>query len=1135
MNKRCMGCMELYDVEYGMCPYCGFEESTIEQSPLHMKPGTYLANRYIVGKVAGHGGFGVTYLGWDEKLEQKVAIKEYLPSEFSTRAPGESKLTIYGGDKKEQFTKGMTLFVEEAKRLAKFQNTAGIVKVFDAFEENQTAYIVMEFLEGETLAQRLKRDGKISVEETIKLLTPIMESLDTVHQEGILHRDIAPDNILITKDGDAKLIDFGAARYATTDYSMSLTVLIKPGFSPEEQYRTRGAQGPHTDVYSMAATLYRCITGKTPPDSLKRRVELEKSNRDILFPIHKFVSDIPQSTENAIMNALNVQIQDRTENMKILLEELDSDDVKRRGNRIRRIDLFRWPLWAKIVASVVAIALIVTSVLFSMGIIGFHSNLVEETNLPEGMERTPSIINGDLKVAEATLEGIGLRIVVEGQEYSNDIPMNCIKSQSPAGGTIVETMSTIQVLISAGADCEIVPDLLGILFEDAQASLESLSFVCEIEEKYDSIVAPGCVISQSIEPGTELAKGSTITIVVSKGRDETIEYEVKEVKVVDFTGLTYSEAVKKATEAGLVIKVSHKQYSDSIPKNVIMGQSFEPGTMITNDKVIELTVSLGIRKVIVPYVIGATETEAIKVLKEKGLKVTLSYEESEVFASGLVISQSLEAKQEVIPGKEVHLVISTGIPSFSLPSVIGKAEESAQEVLNNLGLKVIISYSNDSSVPDGHVISQSPNAGTNIKAGETVKLTISSGKPSYEVKNVIGKSKADATSTLEKQGFRVEVVENYSNTVETGKVISQSPNGGTTQIEGSTITIVVSKGKQPVTITFDANGGSVNTASKTVYLSATYESLPTPTRTGYTFNGWYTAKTGGSKVTNSSKVTNASNHTLYAGWTPATYKVIFNANGGTVSTANKNVTYDSTYGTLPTPQRTYYTFLGWYTSASGGTKITSSSKVSTAKEHTLYARWKENEWVYVDKLPSSITSSKYEIQYQNIYQKYAESSPGSSWKDTGKDKKEKIKAGTEEHYIEQNTSETYELLHYYYYHFCRGKDGHANYEWTESYPHWDSISNDSVYVYKTYTDTDNSSVKYYHLKWNNGGDAYCNSSGAGCDGSNGVHGNRCYYWYRMYVYQKYTIKTLNLYEKTGAWTTSKDSSAATVKYRYRLK
>lgn len=952
MNKRCMGCMELYDDAYGMCPYCGFEENTIEQSPLHMRPGTYLADRYIVGKVAGHGGFGVTYLGWDAKLEQKVAIKEYLPSEFSTRAPGESKLTVYGGDKKEQFAKGMSQFIEEAKRLAKFQNTVGIVKVFDSFEENQTAYIVMEYLEGETLSQRLKREGKLSPEEAIKLLMPIMESLDIVHQEGILHRDIAPDNILITKNGDAKLIDFGAARYATTGYSMSLTVLIKPGFSPEEQYRTRGDQGPHTDVYSMAATLYRCITGKTPPDSLKRRVELEKSNKDMLFPVHKFVKDIPQSTENAIMNALNVQIQDRTANMKALIEELTADNVKRRGNKIRRLDLLRWPLWAKIAVPVAAITLITIGVLFSMGIIGFHSNLVAETDLPDGMERTPSIVNDDLGDAESTLDDLGLRIVVEGQEYSNDIPMNYIKAQSPTGGTIVESMSTIRVMISAGVDGEPVPDLLGQPFKEAQASLESLSFMCQIEEAYDAIVAEGCVISQSVEPGTELAKGSTVTIVVSKGRDETIEYEVKDVNVVNFIGMTYSEALTKAAEAELMIKVSDKQYSDSIPENVIMAQSIEAGETISNDKTIELTVSLGIRTVIVPYVIGATETDAVEALKEKELKVTISYEESDIFASGLVITQSVEAKKEVTPGTEVRVVVSAGMPSFSLPSVVGKEEASAQKTLNNLGLKVNISYSKDSSVPDGNVINQTPKAGTSIKAGETVTLIVSSGKPSYEVTDVIGKSKADAISILEKQGFKVVVVESYHNSVEAGKVVSQSPNAGTTQIEGSTINIVVSKGKQPVTITFDANGGSVTTTSKTVYLSAAYGTLPTPTRTGYTFIAWQT--TDGTTITDSSIVNTAENITLIAKWNVNSYTASWKTGTGYTITVKRTSSPNggAATGTISSGSKVYYGDVlsitykkatGYSLKTKGQTSITVTGDVTNSH---IYATAAANSYTY---------------------------------------------------------------------------------------------------------------------------------------------------------------------------------------------
>ena len=184
--------MEQYDSGLEICPYCGYVEGTGAEEAIHMAPGSILLDRYIIGRVLGYGGFGVTYIAWDGKLEQKVAIKEYLPSEFSTRIPGQSCVTLLGGEKNEQFRDGLKKFVEEAKRLAKFQNESGIVKVFDSFTENETAYIIMEYLEGETLSDRLKRDKVIPEDEAVSMLMPVMKSLETVHKEGILHRDIAP-------------------------------------------------------------------------------------------------------------------------------------------------------------------------------------------------------------------------------------------------------------------------------------------------------------------------------------------------------------------------------------------------------------------------------------------------------------------------------------------------------------------------------------------------------------------------------------------------------------------------------------------------------------------------------------------------------------------------------------------------------------------------------------------------------------------------------------------------------------------------------------------------------------------------------------------------------------------------------
>lgn len=271
MSKRCLGCMEIFGDEFSICPHCGHEVDTPVENPVHIKPGTLLNDRYIIGKVLGSGGFGVTYIGWDGRLEQRVAIKEYLPSEFSTRMPGQSQVTVFNGEKNEQFYDGLKKFVEEAKHLAKFQNEEGIVKIFDSFIENDTAYIIMEYLEGETLKEFLKREKTIPEDRAVEMLIPVMKSLQVVHEAGLIHRDIAPDNIFLTNDGNVKLIDFGASRYATTSHSRSLTVIIKQGYSPEEQYRSRGDQGPHTDVYALAATMYKMITGKTPPDAMERR------------------------------------------------------------------------------------------------------------------------------------------------------------------------------------------------------------------------------------------------------------------------------------------------------------------------------------------------------------------------------------------------------------------------------------------------------------------------------------------------------------------------------------------------------------------------------------------------------------------------------------------------------------------------------------------------------------------------------------------------------------------------------------------------------------------------------------------------------------------------------------------------
>ena len=298
----CLGCMEAKNSP-GPCPHCGFDETAYTPALHHLPPGTILYGKYLVGRVLGEGGFGITYVGWDLNLEMKLAIKEYYPNGFVTRNCGFDKtVTVLTGQNETFFQKGLDRFVDEARRLGKFWRLPGIVSVKDYFQENKTAYIVMEFAEGETLKSLLKRQPgqRLPVDEVFRMMRPVMKSLEKVHQSGLIHRDISPDNLMVGPDGQIRLIDFGAARDYMADGERSLSVMLKPGYAPEEQYRSRGKQGPWTDVYGLCATIYRAITGEVPLESLDRMEE------DTLKPPSTLGVTIDDAKEAALMKGLAI-------------------------------------------------------------------------------------------------------------------------------------------------------------------------------------------------------------------------------------------------------------------------------------------------------------------------------------------------------------------------------------------------------------------------------------------------------------------------------------------------------------------------------------------------------------------------------------------------------------------------------------------------------------------------------------------------------------------------------------------------------------------------------------------------------------------------------------------------------------
>ena len=243
----------------------------MEKNSYSLQRNTGLIGRYVIQKVLGQGGFGITYLGIDKLYGNKVAIKEYYPQEIAMRkAQYEDVVTVTSIEEKNNYDKGKKRFLDEAQVMARFNKNEGIVKILDFFEANNTAYIVMEYLEGITLKQYLGKYGVIQFRNLIEMMLPLLEALIDIHSQGLIHRDISPDNIMVQHNSKLKLMDFGAARDYTESGNKSLTVILKPGYAPPEQYQTHGVQGPWTDIYALCATIYKCLTGITPPDAIAR-------------------------------------------------------------------------------------------------------------------------------------------------------------------------------------------------------------------------------------------------------------------------------------------------------------------------------------------------------------------------------------------------------------------------------------------------------------------------------------------------------------------------------------------------------------------------------------------------------------------------------------------------------------------------------------------------------------------------------------------------------------------------------------------------------------------------------------------------------------------------------------------------
>ena len=284
---------------------------------------------YEIERILGHGGFGITYLALDTNLNHKVAIKEYLPVQFATRATTGEDKPISDKDV-DMFEWGKKRFLDEARTLFPFKHP-NIVRVLSFFEFNETGYIVMEYVEGVDLADLIKAGEPFSEGELLGIINPILEGLSQVHEQGFIHRDIKPRNIVIREDGSPVLIDFGSARQALGEQTHTLTSLVTPGYSPLEQYHgASGNQGPWTDIYALGATLYAAATGRAPIDSMMRNAALTDNKEDPYQSLLTIVGDkYSRSFLVAIDHAMRFAASQRPQTLAEWADELSGEHTTR--------------------------------------------------------------------------------------------------------------------------------------------------------------------------------------------------------------------------------------------------------------------------------------------------------------------------------------------------------------------------------------------------------------------------------------------------------------------------------------------------------------------------------------------------------------------------------------------------------------------------------------------------------------------------------------------------------------------------------------------------------------------------------------------------------------------------------------
>ena len=530
-DRLCMGCMTDNGGEQ-VCPICGYDKET-PLNPSMLAPKTWLEDRYLIGKTMDSNGEGVSYIGWDNKNDTIVKIREYFPTDLCEREEnGRVRMT----DSSETiFKDNKARFVQLAKTLESLKDVPALMNVFDVFEANGTAYYVVQTVSGITLREFLLRNGGVlKWEQARPLFMPLFTAMAAIHNAGILHRGISPETLMVGRDGVIRITGFCIpdARTARSD----MTAQLFPGFAAIEQYGFDGQQGRWTDVYGFAATLFRALIGNPPPEATERVTD------DNMSIPGKIAQELPSYVLTALANALQILPEDRTESLEEFKEELSQIDEDA-YDEDEDEDLYEDDYYQKggnkrygVLAAVATILLVL------IVLVVLAATVFKDTFFPtgDGGEITPPEVTSAEPLPLETTEkkydvpnGIGKSLAemlseqdyigifefeIVSADYSEDVERGFIMEQTPAAGESRPKGEKIQFKVSLGKRIVTMPSLMGKTADEAKAELFALGIFAnavEVADIFDPKAEPEKVIETDPKAGSSLSPGAFIRIYVN--------------------------------------------------------------------------------------------------------------------------------------------------------------------------------------------------------------------------------------------------------------------------------------------------------------------------------------------------------------------------------------------------------------------------------------------------------------------------------------------------------------------------------------------------------------------------------------------------------------------------------------------